>query len=329
MNIKEAYNLLGVSEDISDEDLKKEHKKLVIKYHPDIFKSDPEKLKTINSAYQYIQEYRTNPQKFQQQGSPFQNGHNPFGDDIMSFIRQSMGGQGRVQHRQHQVQPINVNVNISFKESVLGTDKELTYNKSIKCHTCDGAGEERIKNDCKHCDGFGKKIQRQGNMVFQQQCNQCYGRGVKEKECDKCGSNGMINAETRVNVHIPPGNSATLRLQGAGHYAGSAMFGDAHTDVFVNVNVEKDPDLTLEGNDVVSHMKISLVEALTGTSKQIRTIYDTRIIDIPAKAKNKDEIALQGCGVRIRNGAQRVVLDVDYGNNTDALIKFLKKKEKN
>jgi len=108
---------------------------------------------------------------------------------------------------------------------------------------------------------------------------------------------------------------------------GSGPFGDSYSDVFLNVAVEPDVDLKLDGSNVVCNLHLPLIDALTGCSVNMRTIYDTRIVDIPAKSKNKDEIIIKGCGVKQSNGDQRVILNIDYGD-TNKLIEFLKQEGK-
>jgi molecular chaperone DnaJ len=324
MNIQEAYSTLDVQDNISDIDLKSIYKKLAVKYHPDRFKDDPDKFKKINEAYQLITDYRKNPEKYNPPSrSPFGGGgFNINLNDIFG------GGFGRSQQTEINAPPINLSTKISFKESVLGVEKEIAYKKTIKCDGCDGKGKEPQSNGCKSCNGFGRVVQQQGNMHYSSSCNKCHGQNVKFKDCIKCKSKGALEVDVNAKINVPPCNSTILRIQGAGHYMGSAgPFGDAYSDVFLNVTVEPDVDLKLDGNNVVCNLQLSLIDALTGCSKQVRTIYDTRTVDIPAKSKNRDEVVLSGCGVKQANGSQRVILNIDYGD-VDKLIEFLKQEGK-
>lgn len=319
MNIQEAYNTLEVQDSISDDDLKKEYKKLAMKYHPDKYKEDPNKFKIINEAYQLITDYRQNPNKYAQRTNPFsgRGGFNINLNDILNGFRSG--------HRNEiTANPISLNTRISFKESILGVEKDISYKKNIKCDDCNGNGKEPIPNGCTNCNGFGRVVQQSGNMHFTSSCNKCHGRNVKFKNCDKCNAKGTKEVDVDVKINIPPGNPATLRIQGAGNFAGSGPFGDAYTDVYLNVNVDKDQDLILEGADVMLNLKLSLIDALTGCKKEVRTIYDTREINIPAKSKNKEEVIIQGCGVKQAGGNQRVILDIEYPNDVDGLVEYLK-----
>ena len=105
---------------------------------------------------------------------------------------------------------INLTTKISFKESVLGVEKELSYRKNIKCDGCDGKGKEAQSNGCSNCNGFGRIIQQQGNTMFTTGCNKCNGRNVKFKDCLKCKCKGVVDSNVNVKINIPPGHSATF-----------------------------------------------------------------------------------------------------------------------
>lgn len=323
MNIQEAYSTLEVKDSISDVDLKSTYKKLAKQFHPDVYKTDTDKFKKINEAYQFITDYRKNPEKYNPPSrSPFGGGG--FNINLNDIFN---AGFGRSNQSDANISPIKMDTKISFKESVLGVEKEIAYKKTVKCDDCDGKGKEAITNGCKSCNGFGRVVQQQGNMHFTSGCNKCHGRDIKFKDCLKCKSKGVLEVDVNAKINIPPGNSTTLRVQGAGNFIGSGPFGDMYSDVLLNVSVEPDADLKLDGANVVYNLQIPLVDALTGCSVDVKTIYDTRSINIPSKSKNKDEVIINGCGVKHANGNQRVILNVDYGD-VDELIELLKQEGK-
>lgn len=313
MNISEAYSILDVSEDISDDDLKKKYKELAKKFHPDLHKEDPNKFRNINEAYQFVVDYRSNPHKHQQQS---------YGININDFFT---GFNNIHQSRQQRsIPPPSVNINISFKECILGCEKEIQYTRQIKCNTCNGNGAQKSKNDCKHCDGFGMLSSSSQGIYFSQTCGKCYGRGVKTSKCNHCSGEGSIPDEIKGNINIPPGTqtASTLVLRGKGHYMGQSAFGESYADAYMHIHVEKDDDLNLIGKEVISYINISLLDALTGCDKEVKTIHGMKQISIPPSSKNKDEINIQGCGVQ--NGIQRVIIDISYPKDTQSIIDLLK-----
>src|ERR1035438_4603022 len=136
MNKEQAYKTLELSTNATETEAKKAFKKLAAKYHPDTNK-DPtaeSKFKEINAAYQYIQ----NPTP--ERESAYHNPHNPFNP---------FGQQRQVV----QLENVELNVTISFKESVLGCSKEVKYARKAKCQVCEGSGQIRINNGCTKCGG--------------------------------------------------------------------------------------------------------------------------------------------------------------------------------
>jgi molecular chaperone DnaJ len=155
-------------------------------------------------------------------------------------------------------------------------------------------------------------------------CTDCYGKSDLT-ECTQCKGQGMVYTDVSVHVSVPPGitNGNTLRLQGMGNYAGSFMgFADQHTDAYCHVAVIPDPDLTIDGQSVVSRLNISLSDALKGCQRIIKTIHGDRGIKINPRSKNAQEVIIPHCGVG-GSGNQRVILDIDYPSDIDKLIKFL------
>lgn len=326
MNIQEHYKTMGVSSDISDEDLKKKHKELVKKYHPDVCKDHPNKLKEINSAYQAIQDYRKNPNPFKRANineSDF-SGFSSFDlDDVFSGFS-GFGGFHQSQGPKRKVENIFSNIKISFEESVLGTEKEIELNRKIKCNTCDGKGFSLKHNGCDHCNGFGRTTTQRGNMAFTSTCNKCRGK-MNSQNCNDCNSEGCVSTKSKLKVKVPAGVSdkAILNLNGAGHFAHSSMFGDSYSSVLVTINVENNTKLKLNGNDVIYNLDISLLEALEGCEKTVPSIKGEKNIKIPQCSKNKDEIKIKKLGVKLI-GDEVVVLNVLYPENKEKLISALK-----
>ena len=130
-----------------------------------------------------------------------------------------------------------------------------------------------------------------------------------------------------INVSVPAGicNGNTLRLQGMGHYAGS-VFGmsDQYSDAFCHITVTEQEGLSVQNEHVISHLDISLLDALKGCSKSVDTIFGEKNIDIPSQSKNKDEIIIPHLGIA-EVGDQKVILNIQYPSNIDALIEMLSK----
>lgn len=306
MNLKEAYATLELAQGASPEEAKKKYRELTKKYHPDVNKESgaEDKFKKINEAYQCVQNGKGNDREEMPQRNPWGGG----------FVRQQVV----------QLENIQVHTTVSFKESVLGCKKEVKYQRQSKCQNCNGTGEFKLNNGCKKCGGKGQIINKQSNMVYVSTCDECYGRSTVE-DCKTCHGNGTVHTDVSVHVSVPAGitNGSVLRLQGMGNYAGSFMgLADQHTDTYCHVNVTPEPGLHIDGRSVISTLVISLLDALQGCKRTVKTIQGNKEIQIKPLSRNKDEVIIPHLGVG-GIGDHKVLLDVQYPKNTDKLVGVL------
>jgi molecular chaperone DnaJ len=309
MNIKEAYSILEIPQTSTPEEAKKKYRELTKKYHPDINKESgaEDKFKKINEAYQVVSSGKsTDREEMHWQPTNRSNPFNPFGNQTI-----------------HQADNINLNASISFKESILGCKKDIKFNRQTKCKDCNGHGETSLNNGCVKCGGRGQVTGQQGHMIFIQTCDKCFGKS-ESKPCTTCNSKGILDAETSINVTIPGGiqNGNVLRIGGMGHFVTSFGPLDQNTDVHLCVHVSAEDGLKLDGQDIVCNLQISLLEALKGCNKKVKTILGETDIVIKSQSKNKDEVIIPHVGVN-RIGNQRVILNVDYPEKINDLINYL------
>ena len=245
---KDYYNILGVSKDASDEEIKKAYRKLAHKHHPDKGGGDETKFKEINEAYQVLSDKQKRGQ-YDQFGSSFDqagagqgfggfdfsgfsdafSGGDPggvkfeFGGDNGGFgdIFGDIFGRGEERkRRQERGNDVSVDVEITLEEAVIDTEKDINIYLSSICSKCDGLGSESgssIKS-CKVCGGTGqvKKERRTilGTFAQVEICKDCHGQGEKpEKNCLKCGGDGRTKENRNIKIKIPAGiaNGRTIR----------------------------------------------------------------------------------------------------------------------
>lgn len=302
MNLTEAHSILEIPAGSEPDAVKKKYRELTKKWHPDINK-DPDaesKFKKINEAYQIIQSGKdSEPQQF----NPFANA------------------------RAVQIQHISLTTTISFKDSVFGCKKELKFTRTSKCSACSGNGEIPVNNGCTECGGRGQSVVKNGNSIFIQTCQKCHGRS-ESKTCSQCNGAGSVQAEVKVNVNIPGGvqNDNVLRLQGMGNYYGNFMMFEQSSDVHLHVTVTPEPGLSIHGNDVVSVLKMPLIEAIEGCTKEIKTVNGNSTIQIVPLSRHHDEINIPKLGVN-KIGNHKVILDVQYPKDINKLVETLKNSE--
>lgn len=306
MNLNEAYSILELPAGSSPADAKKKFRELSKKYHPDNkVTGDEAKFKKLNEAHQFI----TKPETRQHvpQPQPNINFHN------FNFRQQQAKS----------VEEIKLDLYLTFAESILGCKKEIKYKRTIKCETCDGDGLTIVESSCDKCHGRGLTEIRRGNMVFVAPCDKCGGKRVVEP-CKVCNRQGTVESETEISVNIPGGVSSSnvLRLQGKGNYFGNLGAFDQYLDAFVELKVEEDPDLKLVNKFVVYDLTLSLLEAINGCSKNIRTVKGTQTVDIGPLSRNKDEVLIPNAGINGKE-PQKVILNVQYPKDVSLLINAL------
>lgn len=308
MNLKEAYTLLELPTTATPEEAKKKYREFSKKLHPDISKEpDAEaKFKKINEAYDCIKSGKgTDPEPFQ-------------GFDFNPFSRAPFS-----KSRSIKSENIKLNTQISFKESVIGVKKDIKFDRINKCSDCDGEGQVSINNGCSACGGRGQQVTKNGNSIFIQSCQKCFGVS-KSDPCTKCNSSGILDTSISLSVSIPGGiiNGNILRLSNMGNYVNNFMGMDQYTDVFLEINVLLDDQLSIDGGNVISKLDITLLEALQGSIKKVKTIDGTKEVEVKPLSKNSDEIILPKLGVN-RMGNQKVILNVSYPKDIYKIIEVL------
>lgn len=306
MNLNEAYSLLGLKMGASQDDAQKSFKKLAIKFHPDRNKGNEEeaekKFKKINEALQTIKSGKAQQSQFKQ-------------------------NQPEVKRRTRIMRsdPF-IEIDISFKEAINGTSKDINYKRYIKCDDCQGRGEIKTVNSCNNCGGRGRVTQSSGFFQFNSVCTFCFGTGREFADCLKCKTNGDLERETSLKVKIPPGirDGQSVSLSRVGNYVYNKNFlGDLYRDVLVKVNVSEEHNMWLEGDNVISTLDLDLVDAIRGDSFEVKTLDGHRNISVPAMSKHKDRIELQGKGVAGK-GSHIFELNIEYPED---LLKKLEKEE--
>jgi molecular chaperone DnaJ len=326
MKKEEAYSALGLSASASKDEAKKKFRDLSKKLHPDVNKSSTatEEFKKVNEAYDSIKNDKFDDEPQFHGGSGF----NPFGGMGINLNDLINGFSGFNQRRQQRnnFPPIEINLDLSFKEAVLGARKELNFKRQVKCQPCDGQARSAKDNGCAQCKGTGKVIQRNGNMLITSTCNKCNGK-TEFIDCKQCNSTGCQSADTTISVNVPAGAfNNTLRLGGIGHFLSSAPFGDEHTDVYVHLKSENNQNFQVEENDLIYKLPLSLLEALEGGKRKIPTIDGDMEIEVPKLSRNLEEIVIPKMGLA-RLGNQRVQLDVSYPKDVTSLVSTLRSGE--
>jgi len=243
--MKNFYNTLGVSENATQDEIKKAYRKLAVEHHPDKG-GDEEKFKEISEAFDTLGDTNKRQEYDSHKNNPFMGGSqgfNPFGDFFSGMYRQ----------RKRSVPDKMIKVDIGAIESYLGVDKTINYTVKDKCGTCDGKGGERTK--CSTCSGEGFTIIRMGSGLFtqivRQVCNTCNGVGYTlTNKCGTCHGSTTIDKNETIRVKIPSGvdNGQFLKVQGKGDYSN----GD-YGNLVIQINMIPENNFEKDGENLIYH----------------------------------------------------------------------------
>ncbi len=335
---KDYYEILGVSRNATDEDIRKAYRRLVKEWHPDAYKGadkkDAEaKFKEIQEAYEVLsdKEKRAMFDRFGYVGDPSSysrgSGRTPgsaggnfddmFGDfqDVFDvfFGGSRSGTSSRSQGpRAVRGEDIHASVAIDLKDVILGKKVILEYDRNKVCHKCKGTGAEDGTSfkTCPTCNGSGyvKEEHRSFFGMFSNThaCNTCNGTGrIIDKRCGQCSGRGYVKERHQVSVAIPAGveNGATLRIGGHGN---SGQNGGPYGDLYVSVRVEMPSEFRRSGNDLYITKEIDYVEGALGTTVEIPLPEGgTETLRIPAGTSPNTVFRMKNLGVPSVSGNRR------------------------
>jgi molecular chaperone DnaJ len=311
------YELLSVSRDASDQELKTAYRKLAMQYHPDRNPNNPEaeeKFKACSEAYQVLSDAdkRAAYDRYGHAafgggnggGNPFQGG-SPFGSQDVSDVFSdlfgemfNMGGQ-RKASRVQRGRDLRYDMTLEFEEAVFGKEKEITIKRMETCADCQGTGAARGKapTTCTQCKGAGQMRFQQGFFSVARTCPKCSGTGsIITDPCQTCRGETRIQREHEILVKVPAGveQDTRIRYQGEGE---SGVFGGPTGDLYVVLNVKQHKFFERDGDDLHCMVPISFPQAALGTELEIQTLDGKATIKVPEGTQSGREIKLRGQGV--------------------------------
>lgn len=329
---EDFYDVLGVSRDASEEEIKQAYRKQARKYHPDV-SDEPnaeERFKQLQKAKEILtdeekrQAYdRLGHDRFVQaekQGGfdggragargggsvgqgPFGGGAgDPFGD-IGDIFDQFFGGSSRGGRRQRSGSDLQTSLTIDLEEAYEGVTKRLSVHRPERCDTCGGTGHPPSADTrtCPECSGRGQVRQVQqtplGRVQQTQTCRRCEGEGELHSEtCSTCGGDGRVRQEAELTVDIPAGirSGQTLRMEGEGAPGES---GAPSGDLLIEVTIDDHETFDRDGDDIHLVQPISFPQAVFGDTIEVPTLGGTVEMDIPAGTQSGKTFRLRGKGM--------------------------------
>lgn len=356
---KDFYEILEVSKTATAEEIKKAYRKVALKYHPDRNQGDKaaeEKFKQAAEAYEVL----SDPQKkarYDQYGHAgvdpnqgygggysgggmnmediFRNFGDVFGgggggggfDPFETFFGGGSRGGGQ-RTRGKRGSNLRIKVKLNLQEVAEGARKSLKVKKQVTCHTCSGSGAKDAQSvgKCSVCGGSGvmRKVQNTilGQMQTQTTCYQCNGSGQQiTKKCGTCNGLGTEYGEETIQVDIPAGVQEGMQLSMSGKGNAGEQGGPAG-DLIILVEVEKNPDLEIDNQNVIYNLHISFIDAVLGAKVEVPTIDGKAKFTIPPGTQAGKVFRLSGKGLPSVNaygrGDQLILVNVYTPTNISA-----------
>ena len=303
--MKDYYQILGVSQSASQEEIKKAYRTLAHKYHPDKG-GDEKKFKEINEAYQVLSDKEKRAQYdrfgrvFEREGEPgFGPGFGPgfdfgttwgrFGEgmefDLGEMFEEFFGFESaRTRKDLKKGRDIEVDFEIPLENTLKGREEEVSLYKTIPCSRCQGSGAEpgTPKNECFSCRGTGEvqQIRRTffGSFTRFVVCPECKGEGQKpEKLCNVCRGEGRIKGEDRIKVFVPAGvdSNQIIKVKGKGE---AGKRGGKPGDLYIRILIRSHPVFKRKGDDLYLKVPVSFSQAALGDEIEVPTLEGTKIL---------------------------------------------------
>jgi len=324
---EDFYDVLGVSRDASEDEIKRAYRKKAAEYHPDVSDDDDaeEKFKKIQKAKEVLTDEEKRRQydqlghdRFTEAdkrgatggggpggaGGPFGGADGAGGfEDIFNQFFGGGGGPGGRDDRPRQGRDLRTNLTVDLEEAFEGTTKEVTLTRPTRCGTCDGTGHppDADVRTCPQCNGQGQVRQVQqtplGRVQQTSTCPRCEGAGeIYSEDCTDCGGDGITREQATLSVDVPAGirSGQSLRMEREG---APGENGGPNGDLLIEVDVDVGDRFERDGDDLRVTEAISFPQAVFGDTIEVETVDGTVEMDVPGGTQSGETFRLKGKGM--------------------------------
>ena len=311
-NKKDYYDVLGVSRNVDEAELKKAYRRYAMKYHPDRNQGDvkaEDKFKEAKEAYDVLSNSQKRAAYDQFGHAGVDNsaaGHGGFSGagagfgDIFGDVFGDIFGGGQGGTRANQGVDLRYNLELPLEQVVVGTTVKIRIPKMVACETCKGSGATKGSTpvDCSTCGGIGQVRMQQGFFSVQQTCPQCRGAGkIITDPCSTCRGQGRVQDTKTISVKVPEGvdNGDRIRLAGEGEIAEN---NGPSGDLYVHISVKEHPIFVRDDTDLYCEVPISFATAALGGELEVPTLDGKVKLKIPLETQSGKLFRLRSKGVR-------------------------------
>jgi molecular chaperone DnaJ len=321
---RDYYEVLGVSRNASDQEIKSAYRKLALQYHPDRNPGNQEaeeRFKEAAEAYSVLSDgqKRANYDRFGHAGvgSAAGGGFGGFDPNVFSDFSDILGdifgfgdffGGGRRGSRVQRGADLRYDLDLTFEEAAFGTTTKIKVPRHETCAECDGSGAQKGSGPttCPTCNGYGQVRYQQGFFSITRTCSQCHGTGQMIKNrCAVCHGEGRVVREKTLEIKIPAGvdNEMKLRISGEGDAGGK---GGPAGDLYVVLNVQEHEFFERRDHDLYCHIPVSFPQAALGAQIKVPTLEgEEEKLTVPQGTQTGSTFRIKGRGVSKRGGSAR------------------------
>mgnify|MGYP003701738869 FL=1 len=320
MSKRDYYEILGVSKNCSEAELKKAYRRAAQKHHPDRNQGDvgsEEKFKECKEAFEVLSDSHKRAAYDQfghagvdpSMGAGFGRGaagaggfNDIFGDVFGDIFGGGRGGGGQ---RVYRGSDLRYNLELSLEDAVAGTEVKIRVPTQVNCTTCGGSGAKKGSSPttCTTCGGHGQVRMQQGFFSVQQTCPHCQGKGtVISDPCPACRGKGRVQERKTLSVKVPAGvdTGDRIRLAGEGE---AGENGGPPGDLYVQVSVKEHPIFQRQESNLFCEVPISFVTAALGGELEVPTLNGRVNLKIPPETQTGKLFRMRGKGVKpVRGG---------------------------
>lgn len=323
--MKDYYATLGISRDVSAEEIKKAYRKKALECHPDRHPGDAKaeaQFKEVSEAYEALSD--ENRRRIYDQygeeglkgagmggGGGFPGGGFSSMEEALRTFMGAFGGQGDIfgsffggnpeeMGNARRGASKQINLAIRFEEAARGLNKDITILNLVPCKSCNGSGA-RSKNGiktCPTCQGKGQVFQNRGFFSMMTACPHCQGAGQQITDpCKTCGGEGRVKERQNITIRIPPGVDSGMSMKMNG-YGEAGIAGGPPGDLFIAITVEPHPAFQRQGDDVILDVPVSFIESALGCRKDMPTPLGESVrIIIPEGTQSGKTLRVSGKGI--------------------------------
>ena len=338
MSKRDYYEVLGVDNSASDQEVKKAFRRIAMKYHPDRNPDDQEaeeKFKEAQEAYEILgdAEKKSAYDRFGHAGVD-QNGagHSAGGfGDVFGDVFGDIFGGGRGRGGPARGSDLRYDLQLNLEDAVKGKTVQIEVPTTVSCDACNGSGARKgtMPVTCDTCNGAGQVRMSQGFFSVQQTCPKCHGRGkIITDPCGVCHGQGVREERKTLSVKIPPGvdTGDRIRLSGKGE---AGPQGGPTGDLYVQMHVREHDIFARDGSNLHCEVPISFAHSALGGELEVPTLSGKVKLKIPSETQSGKLFRLRGKGVSpVRGGPQgdllcRVVVEtpINLSNEQRELLK--------